>query len=158
MARHWESEFVSVPSVNETTWHHYLSDAPRLPWPSIPIDEALMHKVIVDSPATAPGPDGVTYSMIAAAGKWSVQLLLTVLRAILGGDQLPSSWTESNVVFLPKGQGSCLESDQWRPLCLANACFKLLQGYLLRLLTPLGVQLHSSQYGFLQGRYIVQAL
>eukprot|EP00971_Amphidinium_carterae_P332901 6467297-Amphidinium_carterae.1 len=63
-----------------------------------------MHKVIVDSLATAPGPDGVTYSMIAAACKWSVQLLLTVLRAILGGDQLPSSWIESNVVFLPKGQ------------------------------------------------------
>eukprot|EP00971_Amphidinium_carterae_P146319 2900250-Amphidinium_carterae.1 len=129
MAQHWESEFVTVPRVNELTWHHYLSEAPRHAWPSIPLDEALMHK-----------------------------LLPTFLRAILGGAQLPSSWTDSHVVFLPKGQGSCLESDQWRPLCLANTCFKLLQGHVLELLTPLGEQLHSSQYGFLQGRYIVQAL
>eukprot|EP00971_Amphidinium_carterae_P339135 6476764-Amphidinium_carterae.1 len=81
-----------------------------------------------DSLASAPGPDGVTYAMVAASGMWGVRLLLTALAAILHGAALPEAWSDSHLIFLPKGQASKLDVDQWRPLCLANVCFKILQG------------------------------
>eukprot|EP00971_Amphidinium_carterae_P270980 5377460-Amphidinium_carterae.2 len=117
-----------------------------------------MRKVIVESPSTAPGPDGVTYAMVAASGTWGVRFMTTVLCAVLTSADLPCSWTESHVVFLPKSSGCSLAPDQWRPLSLANVCFKILQAYVLTWLTPLSIHLHPSQFGFLHERYLVQAL
>eukprot|EP00971_Amphidinium_carterae_P128588 2547064-Amphidinium_carterae.1 len=96
--------------------------------------------------------------MVAASGQWGIQILLEALGAIFDGAVLPASWSESHVIFMPKGTSSTLDPSQWRPLSLANVCFKILQGYVLQWLTPLGSHFHPSQFGFLQNRYIVQAL
>eukprot|EP00971_Amphidinium_carterae_P341532 6480367-Amphidinium_carterae.1 len=120
MAEYWAPVFQTIPPVDEGAWLDFLDHAPLLAWPTIRLEDPLMRSVIHDSPASAPGPDGVTYAMVEASGEWGVRLLLTALAAILNGAEVPDAWSESHLIFLPKGLGCSLAPDQWRPLCLAN--------------------------------------
>lgn len=57
------------------------------------------------SPASAPGPDGISYLFWAHAGPAALSLLYLAYRAIASGVSPPMGFSEASLVFIPKALG-----------------------------------------------------
>ncbi|KAG7169778.1 putative pol-like 36 [Homarus americanus] len=66
---------------------------------------------------TAPGSDGITYSLLSNAGLAGELALITVINASWSAGKLPSAWKGANIVPIPKPN----DPPNFRPISL-TAC------------------------------------
>ena len=83
----------------------------------------------------------------------AIRIMLTI--AVCTG-RMPSSWTSSNIVLVPKGDG------RHRPVCLLSSGYRLLQRVVLNRVRAwqrdANFQHHAAQHGFTDGRSCTEAL
>lgn len=73
--------------------------------------------------ATAPGEDGITYSVLRHIAQVPGSPLLHLYRLSLSQGIIPSSWTKSLIIPIPKPN-----TDKYRPISLTSVCAKYLRG------------------------------
>lgn len=103
---------------------------------------------------TAPGDDGITYSMLDAVCQVEGDPLLQLFNMSLMQGELPRAWTTANIVPIPKpGQ-----NDKYRPISLTSTMCKTLERILLnRLLYKIG-RLDVGVNGFIRHRSTANCL
>ena len=121
---------------------HASDDYPITQWE---LDSALTH-----GRSTAPGEDGITYQVLRLLNLKTKNgnPLLDLFNLSLDTGDLPSQWTRSMIIPIPKP-----ESEQTRPISLTSCMCKVLERIILnRLKYIVGDKLHKKLYGFLNGR------
>ncbi|KAK8373421.1 hypothetical protein O3P69_015693, partial [Scylla paramamosain] len=103
---------------------------------------------------TAPGVDGITYSMVNAVCNVTGEPLLHLYNMSLSQGTLPEAWKTPNIVPIPKpGEG-----HKYRPLSLTSTICKMLERILLTRLTYKTGRLHFSVNGFVKHRSTANCL
>lgn len=97
---------------------------------------------------TAPGRDGITYSMILHSGNAGTQAILSVINHSWRVGKLPSAWKHADITPIPKPK----EENKYRPISLTSCICKTMERMVrARLEWKLG-QLHHNIYGFSSGK------
>ena len=137
-----------------------LSWSVPFPWDQISLTQADFMIALVQSRETAPGPDGPHLHYVHACQTRVVSDSgLRYLRPLASGEELPFTWSESLIVFLPKSEASALTPDQFRPLSLFNVVGKVFGRAMMKAFQEhLPPHLHSSQHGYLPQRGAYEAL
>ena len=103
---------------------------------------------------TAPGKDGITYSMLNAVCSVEGDPLLRLFNMSLAQGALPEAWTTATIVPVPK-QG---EDEKYRPISLTPTLCKMLERILLtRLQYKIG-KLCTSVNGYVRHRSTANCL
>ena len=96
---------------------------------------------------TAPGADGVTYSMLAHAGPAGEAALMALINCSWLTGRLPAAWKAADIQPIPKPR----EPDKPRPISLTSCTAKTAERMVLsRLQWRLG-RLHPHVFGFTRG-------
>lgn len=112
------------------------------------ITEWELRNALVKGKATAPGEDGITYSVLRLIAQVPGNPLLHLYRLSLSQGILPSSWTKSLIIPIPKSN-----TDKYRPISLTSCLCKVLERIILnRLMYRIHAKLSPRLYGFLPGR------
>lgn len=97
---------------------------------------------------TAPGRDGITYSIINHAGNVGLQAILALFNHSWRRGKLPAAWKEADITPIPKPN----EENKYRPIALTSCLCKHMERMVKeRLEWKLG-QLHTNIFGFSSGR------
>ena len=96
---------------------------------------------------TAPGADGVTYSMLAHAGPAGDAALLSLLNASWLAGRLPPAWKEADIQPIPKPR----EPSKLRPISLTSCAAKSAERMVLSRLQWRVGALHPHVFGFTRG-------
>lgn len=110
---------------------------------------------------SAPGPDGITTSMLALLVGHASPFLLSVFNACLSLGHFPSVWKEARVIFLLKPNRPPQDPSSYRTICISSLLGKLLERMLngrLYFFLHTSSLLHEHQYGFTQGQSATSAL
>ena len=100
-------------------------------------------------PNKAPGPDELPADVFTILDPDSELLLLSVYNAAWDNQTTPPEWSEALVVSIFKGKGSDALPENYRPISLLNAVYKLYAAMLqARLLESCEHKLRPTQYGF----------
>ncbi|XP_047502951.1 uncharacterized protein LOC125048330 [Penaeus chinensis] len=114
----------------------------------IPITKDELRRALASSRASAPGDDGITYSVLRLLLKVTDDPLLHLYNLCLRHGYVPQGWTKSLIVPVPKPG-----TDKFRPISLTSCFCKVLKRILLnRLMYRLQDKLSSRLYGFLPQR------
>ncbi|CAK0802619.1 unnamed protein product, partial [Prorocentrum cordatum] len=113
---------------------------------------------------SAPGPDGIPYSVWRAHDNCT-RILYDFYLYFLASQRLPDDFNEALGVFLPKGSqpGDDIlvrrEADTTRPISLSNSDNKIISKALNCFLRDIvEITAHTQQRGFVRGRQIVDNL
>lgn len=114
---------------------------------------------------SAPGPDGISYSMWRQAGDGGAETIRLMLSGFVDGMRVPERFNEAWLVVLPKGSedmeatGDIVRAaDVLRPLLLKNADSKTTAATLawaMRRIVASGA--HASQRGFVARRDLIRS-
>ena len=114
---------------------------------------------------SAPGPDGLPYSIWKHTASTLAEFLWAALQALLAGAPPPPGFNSSILVFLAKGPDPTNSTTTTRtpsctrPLNLSNSDQKILAKLLDSVLAPFAAQMvHPAQHGSLKGRSIVDVV
>ena len=100
-------------------------------------------------PNKAPGPDELPADLFTILDPDSEQLLLKVYNSAWTSETTPQEWSEATVVSIFKGKGSDSLPENYRPISLLNAVYKLYAAMLqARLLESCEHKLRPTQFGF----------
>ncbi|XP_042891046.1 uncharacterized protein LOC122265711 [Penaeus japonicus] len=114
----------------------------------IPLTEDELRRALAGTKTTAPGDDGLTYQVLHLIQKVPGNLLLHLFNLCFRQGYVPSAWTSSIIVPIPKPG-----TDKFRPISLTSCFSKVLERILLaRLMHRLQDKLSPSLYGFLPQR------
>ena len=114
----------------------------------VPITKAELSRALASSRSTAPGDDGITYSVLRLLLKVPGDPLLRLYNLCLRYGYVPQAWTTSLIIPIPKPG-----SDKFRPISLTSCFSKVLERILLtRLMFRLHDKLSTRLYGFLPQR------
>lgn len=95
---------------------------------------------------TAPGQDGITYSMITNLGSTGQNALLNIINESWSIGRLPVAWKKADVLPIPKPK----EKGKYRPIALTSCLCKTMERMVLnRLLWKLGPW-HPHLFGFVK--------
>jgi len=112
------------------------------------ITEWELNNALIKGKASAPGEDGITYSVLRLIAQVPGNPLLHLYRLSLSQGILPGSWTRSLIIPIPKSN-----TDKYRPISLTSCVCKVLERIILnRLRYRLQGKLSHRLYGFLSGR------
>ena len=101
---------------------------------------------------SAPGPDGVTKSMVQSM-KGAPEVLAKVFNLVMVTGFFPSQWKAHKTVMLPKHCGDPREVGNWRSITSDSLLSRLFAGMLdTRLRTV--VDLHERKVGFMLHEYV----
>lgn len=107
---------------------------------------------------TAPGPDGIHATMIAAAMPELGPIMRGTFNACLRDGVFPGTWKEANLVLIPKPG----KPGKYRPICMLGETGKLLEriiaGRIVEHLKSVRSDLSANQFGFRRGRSTLDAL
>ena len=103
---------------------------------------------------TAPGEDGITYSMLNNVCNVAGDPLLHLFNMSLAQGVLPETWTTANIVPIPKPN----EPDKFRLISLTSTMCKMLERILLHRLHYKIGKLHPGVNGFIQHRSTANCL
>lgn len=115
-----------------------------------PITQWELNKALSHGRSTAPGEDGITYEVLRLLNMNTNRgnPLLDLFNLSLDNGELPSQWTSSMIIPIPKQ-----DTDQTRPISLTSCMCKVLERIILnRLRYIVGDKLHKKLYGFLTDR------
>ena len=109
-------------------------------------------------PKTSPGPDGLTTELYQNHSKAFAQILLPIFNDALSGKELPKSFRNATIKFLPKLDG-LKEAGDFRPISLINCDQKILAHLITnRLKRVVAETIHRDQFAYLPKRSIHTAL
>jgi len=115
---------------------------------SAEISEWELNNALSKGKASAPGEDGITYSILRLLAQVPGNPLLHLYRLSLSQGILPDSWTCSLIIPIQKPN-----TDKHRPISLTSCLCKVLERIILnRLRYRLQGKLSHRLYGFLPGR------
>jgi ribonuclease HI len=126
-----------------------------------PITEQQLLQELNSINESAPGPDGIHYSMLANLGETGRKFLLEILNDIFDTGKLPESWKLAHVIPIPKEGKDPLQQDSYRPIALTSCICKLLERILNRRLMwflESNNLLHLVQTGFREGMSTIDNL
>ena len=115
---------------------------------AVPITPHELQRALATGKDSAPGEDGVTYSVLRLLQKVPGNPLLQLFNLCFHRGYVPRAWTSSIIVPIPKPG-----TDRFRPVSLTSCFSKVLERILLnRLLFRLHPKLSPHLYGFLPRR------
>ncbi|XP_076044779.1 uncharacterized protein LOC143027381 [Oratosquilla oratoria] len=110
----------------------------------VPITPQELQRALTRGTATAPGEDGITYSVLRLLHKVPDNPLLQLFNMCFQRGYVPSAWTSSIIVPIPKPG-----TDKFRPISLTSCFCKVLERiFLNRLIFRLQSKLSPRLYGF----------
>uniref|UniRef100_A0A670IWQ4 Reverse transcriptase domain-containing protein n=1 Tax=Podarcis muralis TaxID=64176 RepID=A0A670IWQ4_PODMU len=121
-----------------------------------PIEIEEIEEVIKDlKRGKAPGPDGFTAGYYKEMKSVLVNPLKEIMNNILRKGEIPETWKEAYITFIPKQDADLTQVKNYRPISLLNTDYKIFAGVLTRRLKSLLVEIiHKDQAGFIPGRYM----
>ena len=127
------------------------------------LDKELSIKELRDALATctdsAPGPDGIPYSVYKTYWKISGPIILAAWKYSLVIGKMPPSHLESVITLLPKEGKDNKDIKNWRPITLSNCDAKIITKTLsLRTAKVLETIIDPSQTAYVPGRSIADNL
>lgn len=117
--------------------------------------EELHNTIKALKPNKAPGTDGLPSEFYRTFQSSLVDHLLKVCNNVLLTGELPPSWTESNIVVIPKDPNKATDPKAYRPIALLNNDAKIFTTLLanrLKMIIPEYVA--DDQTGFIPGRQL----
>lgn len=113
-----------------------------------PITEGELRRALARGNSTAPGDDGITYSVLRLLQQVPGNPLLHLYNFCFSLGYVPSAWTRSTIVPIPKPG-----TDKFRPISLTSCFCKVMERILLtRLMHRLQPLLSPRLFGFLPRR------
>ena len=113
-----------------------------------PITEGELVRALARGKATAPGDDGITYSVLKQLHQVSGKPLLQLYNLCYSLGHVPTAWTRSTIIPIPKPG-----TDKLRPISLTSCFSKVMERILLtRLMYRLESMLSPRLFGFLPQR------
>ena len=104
---------------------------------------------------SAPGPDGIPYSIIGLLWPAFGPLLTNAWKYSLETGKLPTSHKQSFLKLIPKAGKDLRRLTNWRPITLSNCDHKLItKTYSKRLCEQLSEKIDEKQTAYLKGRLI----
>uniref|UniRef100_A0A670KGT6 Reverse transcriptase domain-containing protein n=1 Tax=Podarcis muralis TaxID=64176 RepID=A0A670KGT6_PODMU len=101
----------------------------------------------------APGPDGFTAGYYKEMKNVLMRPMKEIMDNILRKGELPETWKEAYITFIPKQDADLTQVKNYRPISLLNIDYKIFAGILARRLRRLlSETIHRDQAGFLPGR------
>ena len=100
----------------------------------VPTKTELM-SVLRSCPDSAPGPDGITYSIYKIHWHQAQKLILENWTNLLKTQKVPPSWKSNTLTLLKKQNKDANKLQNWRPITLSNCDFKLMTKLLAKRLT-----------------------
>ena len=100
---------------------------------------------------SAPGPDGIDYSLYKLGGKRAREWLQKLFDIIITTHQMPAPLMKSRTIFAYK-KGDVNMKESWRPLTISNASYRILMVALNNALQDLNKMkplINSNQKGFM---------
>lgn len=108
---------------------------------------------------SAPGPDGIPYSVYKRLWPILGQFIIDAWNFSLTTGSLPPSYSESALTLLPKVGKNLEEIKNWRPITLTNCDQKIITKALAnRMAKHLESVIHSSQTAYVPGRSVIDNL
>ena len=108
---------------------------------------------------SAPGPDGIPYSIIKATWNYYADILLDCWKYSEEVNELTHSHKSSYLRLIPKEGKDPKVLKNWRPITLSNCDFKLITKTLSRKLTSaISETISNSQTAYIPGRQITDNL
>jgi hypothetical protein len=96
---------------------------------------------------SAPGPDGITKSMVQSMKAYP-EVLAKVFNLVMLTGYFPSCWKDHKTSMIPKDGGSPLDVSNWRPITIGSLLSRIYTGLLeFRLRTV--ADIHQRQVGFM---------
>ena len=120
-----------------------------------PITEEELKRELGNVKNTAPGPDGIHYSMLKNLAESGKKLLLDILNHILRIGKLPKTWKTAHVIPILKEGKNPLKPDSYRPIALTSCICKLFERILNRRLVRYLMEkklISEAQAGFMKGK------
>ena len=117
------------------------------------INKHLDQAIITRSWLSAPGPDGIDYTLYKLGGNKAREWLQKLFGAILKAQQMPAPLMKSRTIFAHK-KGDPNLKENWRPLTISNASYRILMVALNNALQDLNRRkplINSNQKGFMNG-------
>ena len=115
---------------------------------SVPITEDELRRALFRGKASAPGDDGITYSVLRLLHRVPGSPLLRLYNMCLRVGCVPTAWTTSTIIPIPKPG-----TAKFRPISLTSCFCKVLERILLtRLMYRLQDRLSPRLFGFLPQR------
>ena len=104
---------------------------------------------------SAPGPDGIPYSILGLLWPTYGKLLVDAWNYSIGTGKLPPSHKTSYLKLIPKAGKDLKELTNWRPITLSNCDHKLItKSYAARMCTYVTPLIKERQTAYLKGRLI----
>uniref|UniRef100_A0A670IRT8 Reverse transcriptase domain-containing protein n=1 Tax=Podarcis muralis TaxID=64176 RepID=A0A670IRT8_PODMU len=101
----------------------------------------------------APGPDGFTASYYKEMKSVLMMPLKEVMNNILRERDIPETWKEAYITFIPKQDSDLTQVKNYRPISLLNTDYKIFAGILAKRMKSILLEIiHKDQAGFLPGR------
>uniref|UniRef100_A0A670IED3 Reverse transcriptase domain-containing protein n=1 Tax=Podarcis muralis TaxID=64176 RepID=A0A670IED3_PODMU len=121
-----------------------------------PIEKEEIEDVIKElKRGKAPGPDGFTVGYYKEMKSILVSPLKETMNNILKKGEIPETWKEALIMFIPKQDADLTQVKNYRPISLLNIDYKIFAGILARRLKSLLLEIiHKDQAGFLPGRHM----
>jgi len=122
------------------------------------LDKSLLKKIVMKSPKSSAGPDGIPFCFFKCQWK-SLKVLLckTVSEAALP-DCLPISFNEAYIALIPKGKSIC-KPDEVRPITVTNSIYRIVgKYYVVGFIKFINQFISHTQQAILPGRSIAKYL
>lgn len=114
----------------------------------VPITPDELRRALAHGTASAPGDDGITYSVLRLLQKVPGNPLLQLYNLCFRMGYVPETWTSSTIIPIPKPG-----TDKFRPISLTSCFSKVLERiFLNRLMFRLQSKLSPRLYGFMAQR------
>ena len=124
-----------------------------------PITMLDLHKTLLTCKDSAPGPDGIPYSLIKLTWNYFGPLLINSWQYAIETGSLTHSHESSYLKLLPKEGKDHTELKNWRPITLSNCDFKIItKNIAMKMTEALSNSINPTQTAYIRGRQITDNL
>uniref|UniRef100_A0A803TMB0 Reverse transcriptase domain-containing protein n=1 Tax=Anolis carolinensis TaxID=28377 RepID=A0A803TMB0_ANOCA len=161
VSREFFEELYKKEEVNPDNISQYLGEL-QLPKITEQQRESLNREITIEEirktlktmkPNKAPGPDGFPVCFYKTLQEESILHLQGIMNKVLTKGEIPKSWSQADIVAIPKENGILTDLRNYRPISLLNSDYKIFTSVLAnRFKEFLQNWIGPEQKGFLPGR------
>jgi hypothetical protein len=122
----------------------------------------LQQAILMLKKGKRPASDGIPPEILKALPEDSLCFLLQIFTSSITQGYIPTSWTQSEVIFLPKpNKTDYTDPRSFRPITLSSYILQVLERLVLFRLEETALHsfpLHPNQYGFTKGKSTTTAI
>jgi len=148
----------TIPPTKQEQNHHLHSNT-DVSWISVDAVTNTIHNL---QPQKAAGPDQITGRMLHHLPTTVIVFLTNIYQSVIKLEYVPNKWCESKAIFIPKNNKVPKnEPKAYRPICLSNVIFKLLEKLIQTHLEREKIYPHklsNRQHGFRPNKSTLTAL